>query len=126
MGLYAGDLERMGMLSYDAWRASRLVVDTGIHVKGWTRTQAQDYMRDHTALTVENIGNEVDRYISWPGQALAYKVGQLEILRLRREAETALGARFDIKAFHDVILGSGAVTLPVLRGNVEAWIKQPR
>jgi uncharacterized protein (DUF885 family) len=126
MGLYSADLDRMGMLSYDAWRASRLVVDTGIHVKGWTRTQAQDYMRDHTALTVENIGNEVDRYISWPGQALAYKVGQLEILRLRREAETALGARFDIKAFHDVILGSGAVTLPVLRGNVEAWIKQPR
>ena len=122
MGLYASDLERMGMLSYDAWRASRLVVDTGIHVKGWTRAQAEEYMRDHTALTLENIRNEVDRYISGPGQALAYKVGQLEIIRLRREAEAALGPRFDIKAFHDLVLASGAVTLPVLQGNVAAWL----
>ncbi len=122
MGLYTSDLDRMGMLSYDAWRASRLVVDTGIHVKGWTRAQAERYMREHTALTLENIKNEVDRYISWPGQALAYKVGQLEIIRLRREAEAALGPRFDIKAFHDTVLASGAVTLPVLRDNVTAWL----
>jgi uncharacterized protein (DUF885 family) len=122
MGLYASDLDRMGMLSYDAWRASRLVVDTGIHVKGWTRAQAEAYMREHTALTLENITNEVDRYIGWPGQALAYKVGQLEIIRLRREAEAALGPRFDIKSFHDVVLASGAVTLPVLRDNVAAWL----
>jgi uncharacterized protein (DUF885 family) len=122
MGLYQSDLDRMGMLSYDAWRASRLVVDTGIHMKGWTRAQAEEYMRDHTALTLENIKNEVDRYIGWPGQALAYKVGQLEIIRLRREAEAALGPRFDIKAFHDVVLASGAVTLPVLRDNVAAWL----
>ena len=122
MGLYAGDLDRMGMLSYDAWRASRLVVDTGIHLKGWTRAQAEEYMRDHTALTLENIKNEVDRYIGWPAQALAYKVGQLEIIRLRREAEAALGPRFDIKSFHDTVLASGAVTLPVLRDNVAAWI----
>jgi uncharacterized protein (DUF885 family) len=122
MGLYASDIDRMGMLSYDAWRASRLVVDTGIHVKGWTRARAEEYMREHTALTLENIKNEVDRYISWPGQALAYKVGQLEIIRLRREAEAALGAKFDIKAFHDTVLASGAVTLPVLRDNVAAWL----
>ena len=122
MGLYASDLDRMGMLSYDAWRASRLVVDTGIHIKGWTRARAEEYMREHTALTHENIKNEVDRYISWPGQALAYKVGQLEIIRLRREAEAALGAKFDIKAFHDTVLASGAVTLPVLRDNVAAWL----
>jgi uncharacterized protein (DUF885 family) len=122
MGLYAGDIDRMGMLSYDAWRASRLVVDTGIHLKGWTRAQAEKYMREHTALTFENIKNEVDRYISWPGQALAYKVGQLEIIRLRREAEATLGPRFDIKGFHDTVLASGAVTLPVLRENVAAWV----
>ncbi|HEU5061327.1 MAG TPA: DUF885 domain-containing protein [Kofleriaceae bacterium] len=122
MGLYASDLDRMGMLSYDAWRASRLVVDTGIHLQGWTRARAEQYMREHTALTLENIRNEVDRYISWPGQALAYKVGQLEIIRLRREAEAALGPRFDIKGFHDTVLASGAVTLPVLQGNVAAWV----
>jgi len=128
MGLYAADIDRMGMLSYDAWRASRLVVDTGIHLKGWTRAQAEQYMREHTALTFENIANEVDRYIGWPGQALAYKVGQLEIIRLRREAEAALGPRFDIKAFHDTVLASGAVTLPVLQENVAAWVaaQKPR
>ncbi|HLU65887.1 MAG TPA: DUF885 domain-containing protein [Kofleriaceae bacterium] len=124
MGLYSGDLDRMGMLSYDAWRAARLVVDTGIHVKGWTRERAEAFMREHTALTEENIRNEVDRYITWPGQALAYKVGQLEILRLRREAQDALGDRFDLKGFHDTVLGSGAVTLPVLQGLVRAWVAE--
>ena len=122
MGLYETDLDRMGMLSYDAWRASRLVVDTGIHAMGWTREKAERFLRDHTALTETNIVNEVDRYISWPGQALAYKVGQLEIVALRGQAEKNLGDRFDIKAFHDVVLGSGAVSLPVLRDNVERWI----
>jgi uncharacterized protein (DUF885 family) len=122
MGLYSSDLDRIGMLSYDAWRASRLVVDTGLHAMGWTRAEAEAYMLAHTALTPENISNEVDRYIGWPGQALAYKVGQLEIFALRREAEARLGARFDIKAFHDVVLGSGAVTLPVLRAQIEAWL----
>lgn len=122
MGLYSSDLDRIGMLSYDAWRASRLVVDTGVHALGWTRAQAEQFMLEHTALTPENITNEVDRYIAWPAQALAYKVGQLELLALRAEAERALGARFDVRAFHDVVLRQGAVTLPVLRRQVEAWI----
>ncbi len=122
MGLYDGDLDRMGMLSYDAWRASRLVVDTGIHEKGWTREQAVSFMLAHTALAENNIRNEVDRYIFWPGQALGYKVGQLTIRRLRRKAEEALGQRFELKAFHDIVLGGGAVTLEVLEGRVDRWI----
>ncbi len=122
IGLYSSDLDRLGKLSYDAWRASRLVVDTGIHALGWTRAQAEAFMRAHTALTEVNIVNEVDRYIGWPGQALGYKVGQLEILALRAEAEAALGARFELPAFHAVVLGAGAVTLPVLRDRVHAWI----
>jgi len=117
------DLDRIGMLSYDAWRASRLVVDTGLHAMGWTRQEAEAYMLAHTALTPENISNEVDRYIGWPGQALAYKVGQLEIFRLRAEAEARLGERFSLPAFHDVVLSQGAVTLPVLRAQVEAWLQ---
>ncbi|HTR51544.1 MAG TPA: DUF885 domain-containing protein, partial [Kofleriaceae bacterium] len=126
MGLYTSDLDRLGAASYDAWRASRLVVDTGIHSLGWTRAQAEDFMRLHTALTDINISNEVDRYIGWPGQALGYKVGQLEILRLRAEAEAALGAKFDLKAFHEVVLGAGAVTLPVLEQRVRAWIARTK
>jgi len=122
LGLYSGDLDRIGKLSYDAWRASRLVVDTGLHAMGWTRAQAEEFMRDHTALTEVNISNEVDRYIGWPGQALAYKVGQLEILKLRAEAEKKLGSKFDIKGFHATVLGAGAVTLPVLDSIVHAWI----
>jgi len=122
MGLYTGDLDRLGKLSFDAWRGARLVVDTGIHSLGWTRAQAEAFMREHTALTEINISNEVDRYIGWPAQALAYKVGQLEILRLRAHAEGVLGATFEIEAFHRVVLGSGAVTLPVLADLVEAWI----
>jgi uncharacterized protein (DUF885 family) len=122
LGLYPDDLDRIGMLSYDAWRASRLVVDTGIHDLGWTRKQAEDYMLAHTALAANNIANEVDRYIAWPGQALAYKVGQLEILRLRDHARAALGGGFDLAGFHDVVLGHGAVTLPVLADQVDRWI----
>ncbi len=124
MGLYSGDLDRMGMLSYEAWRAARLVVDTGIHAMGWSREQAVQTMLAHTALAENNVRNEVDRYISWPGQALAYKVGQLEILRLRREAEERLGERFDVRAFHDVVLGGGAVSLPVLEARVTRWIAE--
>jgi uncharacterized protein (DUF885 family) len=122
MGLYSGDLDRMGMLSYDAWRASRLVVDTGIHAMGWTREEAEKFMQEHTALTEGNIRNEVDRYISWPGQAVAYKVGQLEILRLREKAKADLGERFDLRQFHDAVLKQGAVTLPVLAEQVQAWV----
>lgn len=124
MGLYSSDMDRFGILSFDAWRACRLVVDTGIHVMGWTRDQAIDFMREHTALDVGNIANEVDRYIAWPGQALAYKLGQLEILRLRALAQARLGAGFDIRAFHDVVLGSGAVGLATLAGIVESWIER--
>ena len=121
MGLYSGDLDRIGVLSYDAWRAARLVVDTGIHAMGWTRDRAIAFMLEHTALAPNNIVNEVDRYIVLPGQALAYKLGQLEILRLRAEARATLGDRFDIRGFHDAVLGSGALALPTLRGVVEAW-----
>ena len=122
MGLYSSDLDRLGEASYSAWRAARLVVDTGIHSLGWTRAQAEAFMRAHTALTDTNISNEVDRYIGWPGQALAYKVGQLEILSLRAEAKKALGPKFSLPAFHAVVLGAGAVTLPVLDERVHAWI----
>ena len=123
MGLYTGDLDRMGMLSYDAWRAARLVVDTGIHAFGWTREQAQEFMLLHTALAENNIVNEVDRYISWPGQALAYKVGQLEISRMREWAADELGDAFSLQSFHDVVLQNGAVTLPVLEAQIKAWVK---
>ena len=115
MGLYSTDMDRFGILSFDAWRAGRLVVDTGMHALGWTRQQAIDFLKAHSALGENNIVNEVDRYIVWPGQALAYKIGQLEILRLRAEAKARLGDAFDIKAFHDTVLGSGAVSLTVLR-----------
>jgi uncharacterized protein (DUF885 family) len=122
MGLYSSDLDRVGKVSYDAWRASRLVVDTGIHALGWTRAQAEAFMTAHTALTAINISNEVDRYIGWPGQALAYKVGQIEITRLRADAEKRLGKRFHLPSFHAIVLGAGAVTLPVLVDRVNAWI----
>ena len=119
MGLLSTEIDRFGVLSFDAWRASRLVVDTGMHALGWTRQQAIDFMVEHTALGENNIANEVDRYISYAGQALAYKLGQLEILRLRSEARERQGYRFDIKRFHDAVLEQGALPLPVLRAVVE-------
>ncbi len=119
MGLYSSDMDRFGILSFDAWRAGRLVVDTGMHALGWTRQRAIDFLAGHSALAPNNIANEVDRYIVWPGQALAYKIGQLEILRLRDGARQRLGSAFDIKAFHDTVLGSGAVSLSVLRTLLE-------
>ena len=122
MGLYTADLDRIGVLSYDAWRACRLVVDTGMHARGWTRSQAIDFMLENTALAQNNIMNEVDRYIAWPGQALAYKVGQLEIRRLRTEAERRLGKRFDLRAFHDAVLENGAVSLGTLRSAIDGYI----
>ena len=124
MGLYASDLTRLGMVSADAWRACRLVVDTGLHALGWTRQQAVDYMHDWSAIDEPSVQVEVDRYIGMPGQALAYKVGQREIFRLRDKAEIALGNRFEIKDFHDVCLGSGNITLPILGDLVEAWLKE--
>ena len=124
MGLYTSDVDRLGMLSFDAWRACRLVVDTGIHAMGWSRQQAIDYMIENSCLAENNIVNEVDRYITWPGQAVAYKLGQREILALRDEAKQKLGARFNIKEFHDAVLRNGAVALPVLRQQVAAYIAQ--
>ena len=115
MGLYSSDLDRLGMLSYDSWRACRLVVDTGMHAMGWSREQAIGYMFDNSALAKNNIVNEVDRYISWPGQAVAYKTGQLEMLSLRSEAMKRLGAGFDYRKFHDALLGNGALPLGTLR-----------
>ena len=122
MGLYSSDLDRFGMLSYDAWRASRLVVDTGLHAFGWSRDQGIAYMVENTLLSRQNIENEVDRYIAWPGQALAYKIGQREILALRDQARAARGAAFSWAEFHDRILENGAVSLPALRGVIGRWL----
>ena len=122
MGLFSSDLDRIGMLSEQALRAARLVVDPGMHVLGWTRDQAIDYMAARTTAPRAEIVSEVDRYIVWPGQATAYMLGMLEILRLREQAKRELGAKFDIRAFHDRILENGSVPLPMLRGAVERWI----
>ncbi|MGE5230650.1 MAG: DUF885 domain-containing protein [Deltaproteobacteria bacterium] len=121
-GMYSGDLDRLGMLIFQSWRACRLVIDTGIHALGWTREQAVDYLLANTGLSRLDAENEVDRYIADPGQALAYRLGQREITRLRDEARKALGPRFDLRRFHDVVLGDGAVTLPILDENVRGWI----
>jgi uncharacterized protein (DUF885 family) len=122
MGLYSGDIALLGMLTLDSMRAARLVVDTGLHAKGWSRQQAVDYMRDHSAMAQVEIDTEVDRYIAEPGQALAYMVGRLEIQRLRAEAERALGEGLDLRAFHDLVLGGGPLPLAVLAEVVEEWI----
>jgi uncharacterized protein (DUF885 family) len=121
MGLYTSDLQRLGMVSFDALRASRLVVDTGMHALGWSREQAVDFMWSHTATTRANVVNEINRYIAWPGQALAYMVGRREIVRLRADAEARLGARFDVRGFHGAVLSNGAVPLSVLGEVVDRW-----
>jgi uncharacterized protein (DUF885 family) len=123
LGLYKDPYSKFGQLTYDMWRAVRLVVDTGIHHKRWTRQQAIDYFKANAAKTEADIVNEIDRYISWPGQALAYKMGQMKIRALRTEAEQKLGARFDVRRFHDAVLATGAVPLDVLEKNVHAWIE---
>ncbi len=122
MGLYHTPYETFGMLSYQAWRAARLVVDTGVHSQHWTRKQAQAYLHDNTALSDHEIETEVDRYISWPGQALSYYLGELAILKARHKAETALGAKFNIRAFHDAVLELGSVPLPVLEEHIDEFI----
>ena len=122
LGLYTGARDRLGRLNFDAWRACRLVVDTGIHALGWSRSKAIAFMEENSAIAQNNILNEVDRYIAWPGQALAYKLGEREIRRLRADAQQRLGPRFDLRTFHDVLLGGGAVSLPVLREQVSEWI----
>ncbi|MCA9795891.1 MAG: DUF885 domain-containing protein, partial [Candidatus Eremiobacteraeota bacterium] len=122
MGFYEDPYSKFGQLTYDMWRAVRLVLDTGIHAKGWTRQQAIDFFLENTAKSKLDIVNEVDRYIAWPGQALAYKIGQLKIRELRTQAEKELGPQFDLRAFHDVVLGQGAVSLRVLQQQVDAWV----
>jgi uncharacterized protein (DUF885 family) len=124
MGIYETPYEVFGMLSYQAWRASRLVVDTGIHAKGWTREQAQAYLRENTALSEHEITTEVDRYISWPGQALSYYLGQMAIMEARARAEKALGEKFDIRNFHDTVLQLGSVPLPVLKERIDRFIAE--
>jgi uncharacterized protein (DUF885 family) len=126
LGLYSGPLERLGRLSFSAWRDIRLIVDTGVHALGWSREKAIAFMEENAALSRENVVNEVDRYIAWPAQALAYKLGELEIRRLRADAERRLGPRFDLRAFHDALLGQGAVSLPVLRAQIDAWVGERR
>jgi uncharacterized protein (DUF885 family) len=106
------------------WRACRLVIDTGIHAMEWTRERALDYLETNTALSTHEVRTEVDRYISWPGQALAYKIGELEIVELRRRAAAALGEGFDLRAFHDAILENGGVTLPVLARQIDGYMER--
>ncbi|MGE4570527.1 MAG: DUF885 domain-containing protein, partial [Gammaproteobacteria bacterium] len=123
VGFYKDPYSNFGRLSYEMWRACRLVVDTGIHYQGWTRKQAIDYMIEKTSLSRHNIVAEVDRYIAWPGQALAYKMGELKIRELRERASDQLGVHFDIREFHDAVLRHGAVPLPILESNIETFIE---
>lgn len=122
MGIYETAYEHFGMLTYQMWRAARLVVDTGIHSKGWTRDQALSFLRDNTALAEHEITTEIDRYIAWPGQALSYYLGQMQIEKSRAQAEAALGASFDVRAFHDTVLSLGSVTLPQLAARIDKFI----
>lgn len=122
MGLYDTPEKMMGRLSYEMWRACRLVVDTGIHAKGWDKAKAVAFMRDKSALSNANIDAEVNRYVSWPGQALGYKLGEIKIRELRAKAETQLGPKFDLRRFHDAVLAQGAVPLTVLESQIDAWI----
>jgi len=124
MGIYQTPYEHFGRLSYEMWRASRLVIDTGIHSKGWTRAQAIALLEENSALSKHNIRTEVDRYIAWPGQALAYKMGELKILELRQRATTALGSAFDVRAFHDRVLSAGGIPLYLLEARIDAWIAE--
>ena len=126
MGIYDTPYDDFGRLSYEMWRAVRLVVDTGMHYKGWTRQQAMDYLADNSALSLHNVRTEIDRYIAWPGQALAYKMGELKILELRARAEQELGEQFDIRDFHDAILLTGGVPLDMLDATIDQYIEQAR
>ncbi|WP_446830370.1 DUF885 domain-containing protein [Candidatus Foliamicus sp.] len=124
MGIYTTPYEHFGRLSYEMWRACRLVIDTGIHALGWTRGQALAYLADNTSLSLANVENEINRYIAWPGQALAYKLGELKIKELRRRAEDTLGESFDVRAFHDAVLANGALPLPLLEREIAAFISR--
>ena len=122
MGIYDTPEKMMGRLSYEMWRACRLVVDTGMHAKGWSKAQAVAYMRGNSALSAANIEAEINRYISWPGQALGYKLGEIKIRALRTKAETALGPKFNLRRFHDAILAPGPVPLETLEALIADWI----
>ena len=124
MGFYQDPYSNFGRLTYEMWRAARLVVDTGMHSLGWSRQQAIDFLAENTALSMHNVQTEIDRYISWPAQALSYKLGELTIRRLRQQAEQQLGDKFDIRAFHQVVLGNGSVPLAVLEQQVQNYIQQ--
>ena len=126
MDIYETPYEHFGRLTYEMWRAARLVIDTGIHAFGWSRQQAIDFLAGNTALSLHEVTTEVDRYISWPAQALAYKLGEYTLLRLRAEAEEALGPEFDVRDFHDFVLSLGSVPLDVLEDEVGAWVASRR
>jgi len=124
VGMYTDPYDEFGRLSYEMWRACRLVVDTGMHLKGWSRQRAIDFMLENTALSEHNVTTEIDRYISWPAQALSYKIGELTIKKLRGQAEQSLGDNFDIRAFHHAVLEHGSVPLSILEENIQDFIKQ--
>lgn len=123
VGFYENPYSDFGRLGYEMWRAVRLVVDTGIHAFGWTRQQAVDYLASHTALTEKSVNDQIDRYISWPGQALSYKIGEIKIRQLRAKAEKALGSKFDLRRFHDTVIGQGSLPMDVLEDVIDEWIK---
>jgi uncharacterized protein (DUF885 family) len=126
MGMYTTPYELFGRYTYEMWRACRLVVDTGIHYKGWTREQALKYLAENTALSIHEVTTEIDRYIGWPGQALSYKIGEIKIKQLRKESEEALGANFNIGDFHNAILQNGSVPLPLLEQQIDVFIKESK
>jgi len=126
MGIYTTPYEYFGKLTYEMWRACRLVVDTGIHAFGWTREEAVNFMAKNTALSLHEVNTEIDRYISWPGQALSYKIGELKIRELREKAENELGSLFNIREFHEVILEKGTVTLPLLEKRIIHYIQSKK
>ncbi len=125
-GFYQDPYSNFGRLTYEMWRAARLVVDTGMHAKGWSRQQAIDFLAANTALSLHNVTTEIDRYIGWPGQALSYKIGELTLWRLRHDAEAALGDQFDLRQFHDQLLGAGSLPLPQLQQRIDTWVQQRR
>jgi uncharacterized protein (DUF885 family) len=122
IGLYKDPYSKFGQLTYDMWRACRLVIDVGLHAKGWSRQQALDYLASNTALSLHEVNTEINRYIAWPGQALAYKMGELKIKELRQRATSALGDKFDVRKFHDLILSEGTLTLRLMEKLVDRYI----
>jgi uncharacterized protein (DUF885 family) len=124
MGFYTDPYSLFGRLTYEMWRACRLVIDVGIHTKGWTREQAVSYLADHTALSLHEVNTEINRYISWPGQALAYKMGEIKIKEMRQKAQDALKEDFNVRAFHDMVLSNGSVTLSILEKMTNQFIDE--